>query len=73
VKEVSHAEPVELYDLLERRPTQLSGGQRQRVAIGARDDPHAARCSCSTSRCPTSTPSCASHMRAQIARLHSGN
>ena len=45
--------------LLERKPKQLSGGQRQRVAIGRAivRDP---RCSCSTSRCPTSTPPCAS-------------
>ena len=38
---------------------QLSGGQRQRVAMGRAlvRDPC---CSCSTSRCPTSMPSCAS-------------
>ena len=28
------------------------------------------RCSCSTSRCPTSTPSCACAMRAEIKALH---
>ena len=28
------------------------------------------RCSCSTNRCPTSTPSCAHPMRVEIARLH---
>ena len=47
-----------LKQLLARFPRQLSGGQRQRVAIGRAivRDP---RCSCSTSRCPISTPSCA--------------
>ena len=41
------------------RPGQLSGGQQQRVAL-ARAIVRQPRCSCSTSRCPTSTPSCAS-------------
>ena len=36
----------------------LSGGQRQRVAMG-RAIVRQPRCSCSTSRCPTWTPSCA--------------
>ena len=47
-----------LIPYLDRNPRQLSGGQRQRVAMGraiVRDR----RCSCSTSRCPTWTPSCA--------------
>ena len=45
--------------LLDRYPRQLSGGQRQRVAMGRAivRDP---RSSCSTSRCRTWTPSCAS-------------
>jgi multiple sugar transport system ATP-binding protein len=43
-----------LEKLLDRYPRQLSGGQRQRVAMGA-----TRRSSCSTSRFPTSTPSCA--------------
>jgi len=47
-----------LGEYLDRYPRQLSGGQRQRVAMGraiVRDR----RCSSSTSRSPTSTPSCA--------------
>ena len=50
---------LQIEPLLDRRPAQLSGGQRQRVAMGRAlvRDP---RCSCSTSRCPTSTPSCGS-------------
>ena len=45
-------------DYSKRKPRQLSGGQRQRVALGRAivRDPHV---SCSTSRCPISTPSCA--------------
>jgi multiple sugar transport system ATP-binding protein len=52
------AEILGLMPLLERFPRQLSGGQRQRVAMGRAivRDP---RSSCSTSRCPISTPSCA--------------
>jgi multiple sugar transport system ATP-binding protein len=46
-------------ELLDRRPKALSGGQRQRVAMG-RAIVRSPRCSCSTSRCRTSTPSCAS-------------
>jgi multiple sugar transport system ATP-binding protein len=52
------AKMLQIEHLLDRRPAQLSGGQRQRVAMGralARNP----RCSCSTSRCPTWTPSCA--------------
>ena len=41
--------------LLDRKPGQLSGGQRQRVAIAPRDRQAARSCSCSTSRCRTST------------------
>jgi sn-glycerol 3-phosphate transport system ATP-binding protein len=48
---------LELGALLQRTPRQLSGGQRQRVAMG-RAIVREPRCSCSTSRCPTSTPSC---------------
>jgi sn-glycerol 3-phosphate transport system ATP-binding protein len=44
--------------LLQRKPRQLSGGQRQRVAMG-RAIVREPRSSCSTSRCPTWTPSCA--------------
>ena len=53
------AETLELTEHLDRKPANLSGGQRQRVAMGraiVRDRPTR---SCSTSRCPTSTPSCA--------------
>ncbi len=53
------AEILQLTPYLERKPRDLSGGQRQRVAIAA---PSCAspRSSCSTSRCPTSTPRSAS-------------
>lgn len=44
-------------ELLKRKPRQLSGGQRQRVALGRAIVRHPA-CSCSTSRCRTSMPSC---------------
>ena len=45
--------------MLDRKPKTLSGGQRQRVAVG-RAIVREPKCSCSTSRSPTSTPSCAS-------------
>jgi multiple sugar transport system ATP-binding protein len=57
VKEV--AEVLGLTELLDRRPGALSGGQRQRVAMG-RASCASPRPSSSTSRSPTSTPSCAS-------------
>ena len=43
----------------ERKVTQLSGGQRQRVALGRALAVDPSSC-CSTSRCPISTPRCAS-------------
>ena len=43
--------------LLDRKPSALSGGQRQRVAMG-RATIREPESSCSTSPCPTSTPSC---------------
>jgi multiple sugar transport system ATP-binding protein len=46
------ADVLELHEHLERKPANLSGGQRQRSSARPRR-------SCSTSRCPTSTPSCA--------------
>ena len=51
------AELLQLTELLDRKPRQLSGGQQQRVALAGRwcATP---TCSCSTSRCPTWTPSC---------------
>ena len=52
------ADMVGLTDYLHRKPGALSGGQRQRVAM-ARALPRTATSSCSTSRCRTSTPSCA--------------
>ena len=53
------ARVLELGAMLERKPRQLSGGQRQRVAMG-RAIVRQPRCSCSTNRCRTSMPSCAS-------------
>jgi multiple sugar transport system ATP-binding protein len=50
------ADTLRITKLLERYPKDLSGGQRQRVAIGRA----IRRCSCSTNRCPTWTPACAS-------------
>ena len=50
---------LKMEHLLERKPGQLSGGQRQRVAMGGHWRA-TRRCCCSTSRCLTSTPSCAS-------------
>ncbi len=49
---------VRLDGLESRFPHQLSGGQQQRVAL-ARASPTGRRCSCSTSRSPTSTGGCA--------------
>jgi sn-glycerol 3-phosphate transport system ATP-binding protein len=49
---------LELGHLLARKPRELSGGQRQRVAMG-RAIVRQPQVSCSTSRCRTSTPSCA--------------
>ncbi len=43
--------------LVKRRPRQMSGGERQRVALGRAHWCGSRRCSCSTSRSPTSTPS----------------
>ncbi len=51
------AKSLGLDQLLDRKPAQLSGGQRQRVAMG-RAIVREPKCSCSTSRSPTSTPSC---------------
>jgi len=50
---------LQLGALLDRKPGQLSGGQRQRVPMAARWRATPS-CSCSTSRCPTWMPSCAS-------------
>jgi multiple sugar transport system ATP-binding protein len=51
------ATQLNLANYLHRTPKELSGGQRQRVAIG-RAIVRAPRCSCSTSRCPTSMLPC---------------
>lgn len=48
---------LQIEHLLERKPSQLSGGQQQRVAMG-RALARRPRSTCSTSRCPTSMPSC---------------
>ena len=57
---------LNLTEFLDRRPSQLSGGQRQRVAMGA---PSCAsrRCFSLTSRCQTSTPSCATRCGSRSA------
>ena len=57
------ARVLEIGHLLERKPRELSGGQRQRVALG-RAMVRAHGSSCSTSRSPTSTRSCASRCAA---------
>ncbi len=51
-------ERMGLGHLGDRFPSQLSGGQQQRVAICRLSSTNRAFC-CSTSRCPTSTRSCA--------------
>jgi len=51
---------LDLSELLGRKPRELSGGQRQRVAI-------------STSRSPTSTPSCASSFARNSAACTPGS
>ena len=52
------AKILDLTEYLDRKPKQLSGGQRQRVAWAARSFARP-RSSSWTSRCPTSTRSCA--------------
>jgi multiple sugar transport system ATP-binding protein len=54
---------LDITDLVDRKPKQLSGGQRQRVAMGRaivrNPKVFSQKSSCSTSRSPISTPSCA--------------
>lgn len=52
------AQMLELDKVLDRKPGQLSGGSASVSRWGARWSV-SLRCSCSTSRCRTSTPSCA--------------
>jgi multiple sugar transport system ATP-binding protein len=63
---------LQIGHLLDRKPSQLSGGQRQRVAMAA---PSSAipSCSCSTSPCRTSTPSCASRCAPRSSSSTSGS
>ena len=63
------AKILDLEEYLDRKPKALSGGQRQRVAMGRAIVRSPRRCSAWTSRCRTSTPSCASQTRSQIAAL----
>jgi len=53
------AATLNLTPYLDRYPKELSGGQRQRVAMGRAMVCARRRCSCSTSRCRISMPSCA--------------
>ena len=61
-----------LTEHLKRRPRNLSGGQRQRVAMGAPSSDSRGSSSW-TSRCPTSTRSCASRCapRSRASRISS--
>jgi len=65
------ARMLDIVELVDRKPKQLSGGQRQRVAMAAPSF-GIPRFFCSTSRCPTSTPSfgsrCGSKSRKCIRR-----
>ncbi len=66
------AEMLELEEYLARKPSQLSGGQRQRVAMG-RAVVREPKASSWTSRCRTSTPSCASRCAPTSPRSSSGS
>ena len=55
---------------LERYPARALGRPAAARRDGPRDRARSRRCSCSTSRCPTSTPSCAWQMRGEIKALH---
>ena len=63
---------LEIVPLLERKPKQLSGGQRQRVAMG-RAIVRQPKCSCSTSRCPISTPNSGSRCGWKSASCSEGS
>jgi multiple sugar transport system ATP-binding protein len=62
------ARMLDIAELIDRKPKQLSGGQRQRVAMGRAIVRNPEGLSCSTNRCPTSTPSFASRCGSKSRR-----
>jgi len=59
------ARMLDIVELVDRKPKQLSGGQRSRWAAPLFETP---RFFCSTSRCPTSTPSSGSRCGSKSRR-----
>ena len=64
------AEMLGITAQLQRRPRQLSGGQRQAGGDRPRDRARCRPVSCSTNRCLTWTPSCATKCGSRSKRLH---